>query len=86
MSDSLIVRKHLRAFVRERCKHWGIPRQRIPSEVINTLETDLMKQVDVRVCGMLNKMPPPPTPPEPKIRKAHNPTKRSIKDHPTLAL
>lgn len=78
----LIIRKRLRAYILARCAHWKIPRQRVPAEVIDTLAEDLERQVDVRVMAMLNRPPPPPREPQPRKPKA--PTKRSLKNHPTL--
>lgn len=79
---SLIVRCRLRKFIISRCKHWGIKRQRIPAEVIDTLAEDLAKQVDIRIASMLNKPDPLPKPPRPRKPKA--PGKRCLNSHPTL--
>lgn len=84
MSAALVIRCRLRRFVLERCAHWGIPRQRIPREVIDTIAEDLAKQVDVRVCGMLNKpapLPKEPAPPKPRKAKIY---RRSLKGQPSL--
>ena len=84
MNKQLLIRCRLRLFILQRCAHWGIKRQRVPAVVIDTLVDDLTKQVDVRVCGMMNKpapLPKQPAPPRPRKAKVY---KRSLKNQPSL--
>lgn len=79
-----IVRCRLRRLILDRCRHWHIPRKRIPRAVIDAIVEDLTKQVDVRVCSMLQPMPPVPKPPVPTAPRKARIYKRPLKGQPTL--
>lgn len=81
MSRPLIIRCRLRAFILERCKHWHVSRKRIPREFIELIADDLTKQVDVRICAVLNKPDPTPAPPRPRKVRIY---KRAMKNQPSL--
>lgn len=81
MSASLVIRCRLRRFILERCKHWHIERKNIPKHVIDTIADDLTKQVDVRVCAMLNKPDKLPAAPRPRKARIY---KSAMKGQPTL--
>jgi hypothetical protein len=81
MSESFVIGCRLRAFVRARCQHWHIKRERIPAAFITGLEADFMSQVDKRVMAELNPPPKPPALPRPRKAKV---LKRALKDQPTL--
>lgn len=84
MSASFIIRRRLRAAVLKCCAEWRIERQRVPGNIIKTLEADFAQQVQTRVLAMLQKQAPPPKPPAPpKARKAKV-YKRALRNQPTL--
>ena len=84
MSRPLLIRCRLRAYILDRCKHWGLSPKRVPTAVIDALADDFAKQVDVRVCGMMNKPAPVPKAPSPPRLKKARIYKRSLRGQPSL--